>query len=164
MTEKGSWSKPQSRLHFFFRAFYCLLEVIHSFTDYLIFALFQRIRQIGGFVTTSECTLFMLMGDSKHPNFKEVQALVKTAAPDSGLLSKCWWKIKYWMLWQWIIKCLELLGKNVNCRWSATIKYLSGNIKMNFYITFLHAMHAIVHMFNFTACRILVIWRNGPLY
>ena len=51
--------------------------------------LFQRIRQIGGFVTTSECTLFMLMGDAKHPNFREVQALVKTAAPDSGLLSKC---------------------------------------------------------------------------
>lgn len=64
-------------------------EIVHSFTENLIFALFQRIRQIGGFVTTSECTLFMLMGDSKHPNFKEVQALVKTAAPDSGLLSKC---------------------------------------------------------------------------
>lgn len=59
------------------------------FIHNLVFALFQRIRQIGGFVTTSECTLFMLMGDSKHPNFKEVQALVKTAAPDSGLLSKC---------------------------------------------------------------------------
>lgn len=55
---------------------------------HLNISLFQRIRQIGGFVTTSECTLFMLMGDSKHPNFKEVQALVKTAAPDSGLLSK----------------------------------------------------------------------------
>jgi len=52
-----------------------------------MFAL-ERIRKIGAFVTTSECTLFMLMGDSKHPNFKEVQALVKTAAPDSGLLSK----------------------------------------------------------------------------
>ena len=60
-----------------------------TFIHNLIFALFQRIRQIGGFVTTSECTLFMLMGDSRHPNFKEVQALVKTAAPDSGLLSKC---------------------------------------------------------------------------
>ena len=65
------------------------MEIVHSFTISLVFALFQRIRQIGGFVTTSECTLFMLMGDSKHPNFKEVQALVKTAAPDSGLLSKC---------------------------------------------------------------------------
>lgn len=48
----------------------------------------ERIRQIGGFVTTSECTLFMLLSDSKHPNFREVQSLVKTASPDSGLLSK----------------------------------------------------------------------------
>ena len=49
---------------------------------------FQRIRHIGGLITTSECTLFMLLGDAKHPNFREVQALVKTAAPDTGLLSK----------------------------------------------------------------------------
>lgn len=47
---------------------------------------------MGAIVTTSECTLFMLLGDAKHPNFREVQALVKTAAPDSGLLSKCWWR------------------------------------------------------------------------
>ena len=44
---------------------------------------------MGAIITTSECTLFMLLGDAKHPNFREVQALVKTAAPDSGLLSKC---------------------------------------------------------------------------
>lgn len=71
--------------------FSCILMSVgnHTYSFNFIFALFQRIRQIGGFVTTSECTLFMLMGDSKHPNFKEVQALVKTAAPDSGLLSKC---------------------------------------------------------------------------
>lgn len=49
---------------------------------------FQRLRQSGAFITTSESVLFMLMGDAKFPNFKEVQALVKTAAPDSGLLSK----------------------------------------------------------------------------
>lgn len=47
---------------------------------------------MGAIVTTSECALFMLLGDAKHPNFREVQALVKTAAPDSGLLSKCWWR------------------------------------------------------------------------
>ena len=47
---------------------------------------------MGAIVTTSECTLFTLLGDAKHPNFREVQALVKTAAPDSGLLSKCWWR------------------------------------------------------------------------
>ena len=62
--------------------------VVYANIVNILLPLFQRIRQIGGFVTTSECTLFMLMGDSKHPNFKEVQALVKTASPDSGLLSK----------------------------------------------------------------------------
>ena len=51
---------------------------------------FQRMRQSGAFITTSESVLFMLMGDSKFPNFRDVQALVKTAAPDSGLLSKVW--------------------------------------------------------------------------
>lgn len=41
----------------------------------------QRLRQSGAFVTSSEAALFELLGDSRHPNFKEVQALVKDAAP-----------------------------------------------------------------------------------
>lgn len=57
-----------------------------SMTDRM-FAL-ERLRQSGAFITTSESVLFSLLGSSKHPNFKEVQALVKTSAPDSGLLSK----------------------------------------------------------------------------
>lgn len=48
----------------------------------------QRLRNAGAFVTTSESVIFELLGDSKHPQFKEVQALVKTSAPDSGLLTK----------------------------------------------------------------------------
>ena len=48
----------------------------------------QRLRDAGAFLTTSESVVFELLGDSKHPHFKEVQALVKTAAPDSGLLTK----------------------------------------------------------------------------
>jgi len=52
-----------------------------------IFAL-ERMRQSGVFITTSESLLFELLGDSKHPKFKEVQALIKTSAPDSGLLTK----------------------------------------------------------------------------
>ena len=44
-------------------------------------------RQSGAFVTTSESILFELLGDSKHPKFKEVQALAKTSAPDSGLIA-----------------------------------------------------------------------------
>ena len=45
-------------------------------------------RQSGAFISTSESILFELLGDSKHPKFKEVQALIKTPAPDSGLLTK----------------------------------------------------------------------------
>ncbi|CAI8013728.1 Isochorismatase domain-containing protein 2 [Geodia barretti] len=48
----------------------------------------ERLRAAGAFLTTSESVVFELLGDSKHPNFKEVQALVKTSAPDSGLLTK----------------------------------------------------------------------------
>ncbi|XP_065183446.1 isochorismatase domain-containing protein 1-like [Sycon ciliatum] len=41
----------------------------------------KRLRQSGAFITTSEALLFELLGGSKHPNFKEVQALVKDGAP-----------------------------------------------------------------------------------
>jgi len=49
---------------------------------------FERMKQSGAFITTSESVLFMLMKDAKHPNFREVQALVYTSAPDSALLGK----------------------------------------------------------------------------
>ena len=48
----------------------------------------QRLRQAGVFISTSESVLFELLGDAKHPKFKEVQALIKISAPDSGLLTK----------------------------------------------------------------------------
>jgi nicotinamidase-related amidase len=57
-----------------------------SLTDRM-FAL-ERMRNCGIFVTTSESALFELLVHSKHEKFKEVQALIKTSAPDSGLLSK----------------------------------------------------------------------------
>ena len=49
---------------------------------------FQRMKAAGAFITTSESVLFELMGDSKHPRFKDLQKLVMTSAPDSGLLTK----------------------------------------------------------------------------
>ena len=54
----------------------------------MLHCLIQRLRGCGAFITTSEAALFELMGDSKHPKFKEIQNLVKTSAPDSGLLTK----------------------------------------------------------------------------
>ncbi|XP_033638867.1 isochorismatase domain-containing protein 2-like [Asterias rubens] len=48
----------------------------------------ERLRQSGAFITTSEGMLLQLLGDAKHPHFKEVQKLIQTSAPDSGLLSK----------------------------------------------------------------------------
>ena len=49
---------------------------------------YERMRQSGAFITTSESVIFELMGDSKHPRFKDLQALIKSSAPDSGLLTK----------------------------------------------------------------------------
>ncbi|CAG5123516.1 unnamed protein product [Candidula unifasciata] len=49
---------------------------------------FQRFRHMGATVTTSEAILLQLVGDKDHPKFKDIQGLIKTIAPDSGLLTK----------------------------------------------------------------------------
>jgi len=49
---------------------------------------FERIRQSGGFITTSESALFMLLQDAKHPKFREVQKLIIEPAPPQGLVHK----------------------------------------------------------------------------
>lgn len=49
---------------------------------------FERMRQSGVFITTSEGMLLQLLGDAMHPSFKEVQKVIMTSAPDTGLLSK----------------------------------------------------------------------------
>jgi len=46
----------------------------------------ERLRALGAIVTTTESILFQLVGDKNHPNFKEIQYLVKTLPPDAGLL------------------------------------------------------------------------------
>lgn len=47
---------------------------------------FQRLRQIGCFVTTSETVIFKILRDKDHPKFPEIRHLVKEASPDTGLL------------------------------------------------------------------------------
>ena len=49
---------------------------------------FQRMKDAGAYLTTSESMLLTLLQDAKHPKFKQVQKLIMTEAPDSGLLYK----------------------------------------------------------------------------
>lgn len=45
----------------------------------------QRMRHSGVIVTTVEAVLFEILGDATHPKFKEIQQLIRTLAPFSGL-------------------------------------------------------------------------------
>ena len=47
---------------------------------------FERMKQSGAFITTSEAMMLQLLKDAKHPKFKDCQKLIMTSAPDSGLL------------------------------------------------------------------------------
>ena len=49
---------------------------------------FEALRQAGGFITTSESILFSLLGNSKHPNFREIQKLIIEPLPDQGMFPK----------------------------------------------------------------------------
>ena len=57
-----------------------------SMTDRMI--AFERIRQSGGFITTSESILFSLLKDAKNKKFREVQKLVLESSPEQGLVAK----------------------------------------------------------------------------
>lgn len=46
---------------------------------------FERFRQSGAFVTTSDAILLQLIGDKDHQHFKAIQRLIMKTAPDSGL-------------------------------------------------------------------------------
>jgi hypothetical protein len=48
---------------------------------------FSRMQQSGAFLTTSESVMFQLCKDAKHPNFKAIQKIIMTSAPDSELLN-----------------------------------------------------------------------------
>lgn len=46
----------------------------------------SRMRQSGAFLSSSEGLILQLVGDAAHPQFKEIQRIIKEPAPDSGLL------------------------------------------------------------------------------
>ncbi|KAK6190776.1 hypothetical protein SNE40_002567 [Patella caerulea] len=51
-----------------------------------MFAL-QRFQLSGATVTTSEAILLQLVADKDHPKFKDIQSIIRTSAPDSGLVA-----------------------------------------------------------------------------
>ncbi|XP_003741907.1 isochorismatase domain-containing protein 2 [Galendromus occidentalis] len=54
------------------------------------FIAFDRMKISGAFLTTSESAILSLLpGGSSHPKFKEVQKIIMSSAPDTGLLT---WK------------------------------------------------------------------------
>lgn len=43
-------------------------------------------RQAGAFLTTFESIVLQLTRDAGHPQFKQIQQLIKTSAADTGLV------------------------------------------------------------------------------
>ena len=62
----------------------CMLIFFHFFF-FRMYA-FQRMRDAGAFLTTSESALLGLCCGSDHPDFRKIQKIIWDAAPDSGLL------------------------------------------------------------------------------
>ena len=46
----------------------------------------ERLRDVGAFLTTSECVILGLAPDAAHPKFRQIQKLVMNSALDTGLL------------------------------------------------------------------------------
>jgi hypothetical protein len=46
---------------------------------------FRQIERAGAHMTTCELVLLSFLRGADHPKFKQVQALIKDPAPDSGL-------------------------------------------------------------------------------
>ncbi|GAB6019334.1 hypothetical protein CHUAL_000927 [Chamberlinius hualienensis] len=48
---------------------------------------FQRMRQIGCFISTFENIVFKLVKDKDHPKFNDIRGLVKDSLPETGLVN-----------------------------------------------------------------------------
>lgn len=65
-------------LTFSFINFFLLIVILRFFA-------FRHLEKAGAVITTSECVIFGLVEDSKHPKFQEIRKLILEPAPDSGL-------------------------------------------------------------------------------
>ncbi|XP_074661431.1 isochorismatase domain-containing protein 2-like isoform X2 [Tubulanus polymorphus] len=48
---------------------------------------FDRMKDAGAFLTTSESMILGLCRNAKHPKFRDIQKIIWDSAPDSGLLN-----------------------------------------------------------------------------
>eukprot|EP00116_Pleurobrachia_bachei_P004790 sb/3465052/ len=72
-----------------------VVDATSSRTDVDRFFAFQRMRQAGAHLTTSESMILGLAGASDHPNFRELQKIIKTSAADTNLLQfSCIYAVK----------------------------------------------------------------------
>ena len=46
----------------------------------------DRMRTIGAHINTTESVILSLVGDASHPNFKEIQRIIRNVVPDTGLI------------------------------------------------------------------------------
>lgn len=46
---------------------------------------FDRIKEMGAFLNTAESVILNLAGDSRHPQFKNLQKIISETGPDTGL-------------------------------------------------------------------------------
>ena len=46
----------------------------------------DRMRTIGAHINTTESVILSLVGDASHANFKEIQRIIRSALPDTGLI------------------------------------------------------------------------------
>ena len=65
-----------------------MITHVRSLIHVYIFRMFafQRMKEAGASLTTSESAILGLCEGSDHPDFREIQKIIWTEAPDSGLL------------------------------------------------------------------------------
>merc|ERR1712071_210500 len=49
---------------------------------------FERLKQIGCFISTTEAVIFKLLGDKEHPQFNQIRPLIKETSAETGLISR----------------------------------------------------------------------------